>query len=154
MPSAASRIGAYLNNRSCSGECLMDIETSVSATTEVTRIAVIDDDDHFRISLCEFIQSAGLRAIPFSTAEGFLTSQEQVDCIVCDFQIPGHMDGLQLLRTIRSSGQPTPVIVMSAFSDDCLKRRAKGDGAHCFLEKPITIDALMSCVQSATNARI
>jgi FixJ family two-component response regulator len=132
----------------------MDMETSASATTEVTRIAVIDDDDHFRISLCAFIQSAGLRAIPFSTAEGFLTSREQVDCVLCDFQIPGHMDGLQLLRVIRSSDQPTPVIVMSAFGDDTLKCRAKGEGAHCFLEKPIMIDALLKCVLSATNAAI
>jgi FixJ family two-component response regulator len=134
----------------------MDIEANISAATQVKvpRIAVIDDDEHFRTSLCEFIQSAGLRAIAFSSAEAFLASQEQVDCIVCDFQIPGHMDGLQLLRTIRASAQATPVIVMSAFGDDALKRRANGEGAHCFLEKPIMIDALLKCVQSATNAQI
>ena len=131
----------------------MDIQTSVSTSTEVKvpRIAIIDDDEDFRTSLCGFIQSAGLRTIAFSAAEVFLASREQVDCIVCDFQIPGHMDGLQLLRTVQSSGLAIPVIVMSAFGDDALQRRARGDGAHCFLEKPIMIDALLRCIRSATG---
>jgi FixJ family two-component response regulator len=130
----------------------MDIETRISATTEATRIAVIDDDGDFRTSLCEFIQSAGLRAIAFSSAEAFLASREQVNCILCDFQIPGHMDGLQLLGAVQASGEATPVIVMSAFGDEALSRRAKGEGAHCFLEKPIMIDALLRCIRSATGA--
>jgi FixJ family two-component response regulator len=131
----------------------MDIQTRVRIANEVKvpRIAIIDDDDDFRTSLCGFIQSAGLRAISFSAAEVFLASPEQVDCIVCDFQIPGHMDGLQLLRAVQSSGLMIPVILMSAFGDDALQRRARGDGAHCFLEKPIMIDALLRCIRSATS---
>jgi FixJ family two-component response regulator len=48
-------------------------------------------------------------------------------------------------------GHATPVIVMSAFGDDALIRRAKGEGAHCFLEKPVMIDALLKCIRSATS---
>jgi FixJ family two-component response regulator len=131
----------------------MDIQTSefMASAVKVPRIAIIDDDEDFRTSLCGFIQSAGLRTIAFSAAEVFLASQEQVDCIVCDFQIPGHMDGLQLLRAVQSSGLTIPVIVMSAFGDEALQRRARGDGAHCFLEKPVMIDALLRCVRSATG---
>jgi two-component system response regulator FixJ len=132
----------------------MDAETSAEQATDirVPRIAVIDDDNEFRTSLCAFMQSAGLWAIGFATAEVFLAAREQVDCIVCDFQMPGHMDGLQLLRAVKALGHATPVIVMSAFGDDALIRRAKGEGAHCFLEKPVMIDALLKCIRSATSA--
>lgn len=117
-------------------------------------IAVIDDDKDFRTSLCELVQSAGLRASAFSTAESFLKSLtlEEADCIVCDFQIPGHIDGLQLLRILQESGQATPLILMSAFGDETLHRRARAEGAHCFLEKPFMIEALLQCISSATKA--
>jgi FixJ family two-component response regulator len=82
-------------------------------------IAVIDDDESFRIALVGLLRSLGYEAEGFASAVEFINSggEGSCDCIITDFKMPG-MSGLDLLqllnarystlaaRRCRSSGSP------------------------------------------------
>jgi FixJ family two-component response regulator len=59
-------------------------------------IAVIDDDDSFRIALVESLHSLGYNARGFASAEEFITweADASCDCVITDIHMPG-MSGLE-----------------------------------------------------------
>jgi CheY-like chemotaxis protein len=61
--------------------------------------------------------------------------------ILSDINMPG-MDGLELLREIRSLRPELPVLMVTAYGDDDRKRRANELGAAGFLSKPVDFDQL------------
>lgn len=61
--------------------------------------------------------------------------------ILSDINMPG-MDGLELLREIRSLRPELPVLMVTAYGDDDRKRRADELGAAAFLSKPVDFDQL------------
>ena len=61
--------------------------------------------------------------------------------ILSDINMPG-MDGLALLREIRTRRPELPVMMVTAYGDDERRRRAAEIGAADFLTKPIDFDFL------------
>jgi len=61
--------------------------------------------------------------------------------ILSDINMPG-MDGLALLREIRTRRPGLPVMMVTAYGDDERRRRAAEMGAADFLMKPIDFDFL------------
>ncbi len=59
------------------------------------------------------------------------------------------MSGLQLQQHLTATGQRVPTIFITAFSDARRRAQALAAGAICFLEKPITKDDLLTCIQLA-----
>ena len=60
------------------------------------RIAVVDDDESFRIALEGFVRSLGHSARSFTSGEAFMGSEDadQFACIISDIQMPG-MSGIE-----------------------------------------------------------
>lgn len=104
---------------------------------EKARIATVDDDSRVRESLQSVLESAGYEAIPFESAERFLSSGTlaNVSCVIADVRLPG-MTGIELQRRIRQERGQLPVIVITAHDDDDIRRQALRDGAAAFLVKP------------------
>lgn len=61
--------------------------------------------------------------------------------ILSDINMPG-MDGLQLLRAIKTRRPELPVLMVTAYGDDARKRRAAELGAAAFLAKPVDFERL------------
>ena len=61
--------------------------------------------------------------------------------ILSDINLPG-MDGLSLLREIKTRRPELPVMMVTAYGDDERRRRAAEWGACEFLAKPIDFDLL------------
>ncbi len=61
--------------------------------------------------------------------------------ILSDINMPG-MDGLALLREIRTRRPELPVMMVTAYGDDERRRQAAEIGAADFLTKPIDFDFL------------
>src|SRR5262249_53974614 len=100
-------------------------------------IAVVDDDEFVRGSVQSLIRSLGYKATTFSSAEAFLDSAslDDTDCLVTDLQMPG-MSGVGLQNRLRAVGCRTPVIIITAFPEEQLRRQAQSGGAVAFLTKP------------------
>jgi CheY-like chemotaxis protein len=61
--------------------------------------------------------------------------------ILSDINMPG-MDGLALLREIKSRRPDLPVMMVTAYGDDERRRRAADYGAADFVTKPVDFDFL------------
>jgi FixJ family two-component response regulator len=115
-------------------------------------IAIVDDDESLRVSVAGLIRSLGYRACTFDSAEAFLRSEPRasVSCVIADVRMPG-MDGMALLRRLRSLGPEPPVILVTAFADQGLRRRAVAAGAYCLLEKPFEETVMADCLHGAMS---
>jgi CheY-like chemotaxis protein len=61
--------------------------------------------------------------------------------ILSDINMPG-MDGVNLLREIKTRRPELPVMMVTAYGDDERRRRAAEAGAQQFLTKPVDFDLL------------
>ena len=61
--------------------------------------------------------------------------------ILSDINMPG-MDGLSLLREIKTRRPDLPVMMVTAYGDDERRRQATEAGALQFLSKPVDFDLL------------
>jgi two-component system OmpR family response regulator len=78
----------------------------------------------------------------------FLAASENYDLIVLDRMLPGGMDGLRLLETLRATGSKVPVLFLSALAqvDDRVKGlKAGGDD---YLTKPFAFTELLARIEA------
>jgi FixJ family two-component response regulator len=113
-------------------------------------IAVIDDDESFRIALVESLSSLGYGSSGYASAEDYLraTGDRLFNCIVTDIHMPG-MSGLDLMKCLAARGSTTPVVLITARSDSNLEAKAAAAGAACVLRKPFEINDLIKCIEEA-----
>lgn len=123
---------------------------SIISDTEPTTgsILAIDDDSTSLGLLKDLLSMNGFRV--FTAAEGRegieLFSDKQPDLVITDIQMP-HMDGLELLRRVRSVDDTVPVILVTGHGDLDNAVRALRRGAHDFLLKPIIPEVLLNTVR-------
>ena len=113
-------------------------------------VAVIDDDAAVREATESLLTSAGMQAVSFGSAEEFLASELYPACLVIDVQLSG-ISGFQLQDVLSSSGNGTPIVLMSAHDDGDgrLAARALRAGAKAFLRKPFGDESLVQAVEGA-----
>jgi FixJ family two-component response regulator len=116
-------------------------------------IAVIDDDESFRMALVESLGSLGYGARGFASAEDFIASEADAlyDCVITDIHMPG-MSGLDLARLLTGRPRGVPVVMVTARSDLGIDAQAAAAGAICLLRKPFKTEALIDCLEKALNA--
>jgi FixJ family two-component response regulator len=115
-------------------------------------IAVIDDDESFRVALVESLASFGYGADGYASAEDYIGSigGKSFNCVVTDIHMPG-MSGLDLMQRLAAQGSTTPVVLITARSDTNLAAKATAAGAACLLRKPFEINDLIECIERAVQ---
>lgn len=113
-------------------------------------VAIVDDDRSLQRALKDLMESAGLAARCYGSAEEFLESDlcDQTGCLVLDILMPG-MSGLELQAKLHALGSRIPIIFITARGDAKLKARAMKAGAVEFLSKPFDDDVLLEKVRAA-----
>jgi FixJ family two-component response regulator len=113
-------------------------------------VAIVDDDQSVQRSLQDLIESDGLSALCFSSAEQFLDSQarSKVACLIADIRMPG-MSGFELQAKLKAERCRVPVIFITAHGDAEMRTLAMGDGAVEFLTKPFNDAVLLEVVHAA-----
>jgi FixJ family two-component response regulator len=112
--------------------------------------AILDDDESVQIALQDLIESGGLSARCFGSAEQFLnsTARSDVSCLITDVGMPG-MSGLELQAKLKSEKCSLPIIFITARGDIPIAVRAIQGGAIDFLTKPVNEAALFNSVEKA-----
>jgi FixJ family two-component response regulator len=113
-------------------------------------IAIIDDDEAMQSSLQDLIESAGLIARSFGSAEEFLEFRLhcEVLCIVTDIRMP-NMSGLELQARLKAEECNIPIIFITAHADARTRLQAMREGAVEFLAKPFDHRLLLKKVRAA-----
>src|SRR5689334_6737976 len=115
-------------------------------------VHVIDDDDAVRASLSFVLDSAGLEAQTYESAEQFLAAagRGMTGCVVTDMRM-GEISGLELVRRLHGQGVTLPVVVMTGHGDVALAVEAMKAGVVDFLEKPFDDEVFLRAVRAALN---
>jgi two-component system response regulator FixJ len=114
-------------------------------------IALIEDDEAALESLSLLLQSRRLAVSGFPSAEAFLASSLNPDCVVSDVRLPG-MSGLDLQRELRARGRDAPIILITGHGDVAMAVAAMKEGAFDFVEKPYNADDLIAGIEKALAA--
>jgi FixJ family two-component response regulator len=115
-------------------------------------IAIIDDDESMRDSLQDLVESAGLVARRFGSADDFLASDLRrcAACLIVDIRMP-KMSGLQLQARLKEEECNIPIIFVTAHGDARMRIQAMRDGAVEFLAKPLDHQLLLQTVRAALD---
>jgi len=115
-------------------------------------IAIIDDDESMQDSLRDLIESAGLVARCFGSAEEFLASgfHRQAACLITDILMP-KMSGLQLQARLKEEECDIPIIFITAYGDAKTRIQAMREGAVEFLVKPFDHQLMLKTVRAALD---
>jgi FixJ family two-component response regulator len=115
-------------------------------------IAIIDDDESMQDSLRDLIESAGLVARCFGSAEEFLESNldGQAACLIADIRMP-KMSGLELQARLKAMERNVPIIFITAHGDARMRIQAMREGAVEFLAKPFDHQLLLKRVRAALD---
>jgi FixJ family two-component response regulator len=113
-------------------------------------LAILDDDESVQSALQDLIESEGLSALCFGSAEQFLDSgaRHEASCLISDIRMPG-MSGLELQAKLKSDRCPIPTIFITGRGDIPMAVRAMKGGAVDFFTKPIDDAALLKSVARA-----
>ena len=120
------------------------------ADKESNLIVIVDDDESMQASLQDLIESAGLQARSFGSAEALLASglHREAACLIVDIRMP-KMSGMELQAELRSEGCKVPIIFITAHGDVRMRIRAMREGAVEFLTKPFDHQLLIKWVRAA-----
>ena len=112
-------------------------------------ILIIDNNAEFALSLKDIVGLDGHAAVVTGDSRSALrlAASGEFDLILTDMVMPGE-SGISILQSLEEIGSPAPVVVISALSDEKVKKRALELGAAGYLEKPINIPALRSLLKS------
>ena len=122
-----------------------------------TKVMLVDDEKLCIQVVAEYLKSDGYRKFVHtadSVAALSLIRQERPDVVLLDIQMP-QVNGLEILQQIRAdeSLARTSVIILTATTNDEIKRKALDMGATDFLQKPIHRRELLTRLRNIIMAR-
>ena len=112
-------------------------------------VAVIDDDESVSRSLVLNLELEGFKVITAKDGEEgvALVDSQKPDLIILDVMMP-KKDGLQACKEIRNSGVSTPLILLTARSDEVDRVLGLDLGADDYLAKPFGMRELVARVRA------
>jgi len=112
-------------------------------------ILVVDDEPPIQRMLRRNLSVSGYDVLVAGTGEDAIemVQQHKPDLILLDLCLPGELDGLDVCRQVRQWSQ-TPIIVVSARTEDKQKVEALDLGADDYLTKPFSNDELQARVRA------
>lgn len=115
-------------------------------------VLIVDDDASVRNGLTRLVRSAGLDAMPLSSAHEFLETKipEIQCCLILDLQMPG-LSGLDLQAEMRLRKIDLPIIFLTGHGNIHAGVSAMKSGAVDFLEKPFDGKALLEIISRALD---
>jgi len=118
------------------------------------RILVVDDEPPIRRLLRTGLGTQGYDVIDAATGKDALAAMsEEPDLVILDLGLPD-MQGHDVLRSLRESGNSVPVIILSSRDDEAGKVRAFDFGADDYVTKPFGMNELLARVRAALRHRL
>lgn len=113
------------------------------------RLLIVEDDDLTRKFLMAFFGTKGYQVSVAATAEEALRIAGEIGpgLVLTDFQLPG-MDGIGMVRSLRSAGHRVPFILISGFLTADIEEEAQEAGVAVILRKPLELEVLRESVQT------
>ncbi|MDR2516968.1 MAG: sigma-54 dependent transcriptional regulator [Spirochaetaceae bacterium] len=116
----------------------------------MTKILIIDDEPGIRSALASIVEDEGYRAFTAADAPAGIQvlEEEDVRLIFLDVLLP-KMGGLEALEQIHRDFPATEIVMISGHANIDMAVRAVKLGAFDFLEKPLSLDKVLTVCRNA-----
>lgn len=120
------------------------------------KILIIDDDESNRETLSLTFSEMNYQTLTANCGKAGveLAKKEKPDIVITDLQMPD-INGIEVLKAIKSFDDTIPVIMITAFGDMNTTITATQEGAYDYITKPIDINHLTLIVKrTIDNVRL
>jgi two-component system, OmpR family, KDP operon response regulator KdpE len=118
------------------------------------RILVVDDEPPIRKLLRMGLSTQGYEILDAPNGKTAITlAAQNPDLIILDLGLPD-MQGLELLRILRSRNERVPIVVLSSRGDETAKVQALDLGADDYVTKPFGMDELLARIRTALRHQL
>jgi two-component system phosphate regulon response regulator OmpR len=123
-------------------------------TRNSPRILVVDDDPRLRDLLRRYLTDNGFNVYVAENAQTMnkLWLRERFALLILDLMMPGE-DGLSVLRRLRGSNDPTPIIMLTAKGEDVDRIVGLEMGADDYLPKPFNPRELLARINAVLRRK-
>ncbi|MBQ7367028.1 MAG: response regulator transcription factor [Spirochaetaceae bacterium] len=118
------------------------------------RLLLAEDERYLSSALCEILSKQKYDVDPVYEGESALAYIRSgvYDLVILDIMMP-RMDGIAVLRTIRSEKNPIPVLMLTARDEVQDKVAGLDFGADDYMTKPFSTDELLARIRALTRRR-
>ena len=129
------------------------------AELEGLKALVVDDDFNTCDSVTKMLIKAGMRSEwTLSGKEAVLRARQSMElgdafhAYIIDWRLPD-MNGIEVTRQIRSLGDDTPIIILTAYDWSDIEAEAKAAGVTAFCEKPLFMSDIRETLMDAIGQK-
>jgi two-component system, NtrC family, nitrogen regulation response regulator NtrX len=121
----------------------------------MNKILIVDDESAIREILSASLEDEGYEVKTAQNGEEGLNiiKSFQPDIVFLDIWMPGHRDGIEILKEARNQFPQTEFVMISGHGTIETAVKATKLGAYDFIEKPLSIDKITITIQNAINYR-
>jgi DNA-binding response OmpR family regulator len=121
----------------------------------MNRVLLVEDDDHLAEGLAFNLRNTGYEVERTASGEAALQAAERsaFDLVLLDVMLPG-MDGLEVVRALRKTGNRKPVLMITARNraDDAIA--GLDAGADDYITKPFDLDEVLARIRGALRREV
>ncbi|MEI6306605.1 MAG: response regulator, partial [Deltaproteobacteria bacterium] len=119
-----------------------------------SKILIVDDELSMREFLSILLEREGYRVTAAANADAALAQLDLnlFDLVISDVKMPG-LNGIELLRRIKTNAPDTSVLMITAFSEAEQAVEAMKLGAYDYIAKPFKIEEVKQLVKNAIEKR-
>jgi two-component system, OmpR family, KDP operon response regulator KdpE len=119
-----------------------------------TKVLVIDDEPPIRKLLRMGLSAQGYQILEAPNGRTALEMlKEKPDLVILDLGLPD-IQGLDLLRMVRTRNEGVPIVVLSSRGDEAGKVQALDLGADDYVTKPFGMDELLARMRAALRHQL
>ena len=117
---------------------------------QAMRILVVEDDKDVGAFVVRGLKEAGHVVEHADNGRDglFMAASEAFDAVILDRMLPGGIDGLKILETLRGQKNTVPVLILSALADVDERVRGLKAGGDDYLTKPFAFAELLARVEA------
>ena len=126
---------------------------------EGLKALVIDDDFNTCDSVTKMLAKVGMRSEwTLSGKEAVLRARQSIElgdafhAYIIDWRLPD-MNGIEVTRQIRSLGNDTPIIILTAYDWSEIEAEARAAGVNAFCAKPIFMSDIRDTLMTAIGQK-
>lgn len=117
-------------------------------------IGLVDDQQLVRQGIAGLLAISGKARVIWEARNGeealALIAQQPVNALLADIRMPV-MDGIALVKNLRSNHNPVPVLMLTTFDDMELFAQSLKAGANGFLLKDVSLEKLVSSLEAIAS---
>lgn len=115
-------------------------------------LLIVDDETTILIAFKKLLQSPGVEvdtAETFEEVEAFL-NKHPYDAVIADLRLSGIAgeEGLDIIRYVKERHPDTQVILMTAYGNQDIMKKAYALGAAYYFEKPVSTNIIRDALRS------